>query len=297
MKQIGEFARENNITIRALHHYEKLGLISPTKIDEFTGYRYYDETQSNIIGTITLLKSLGFSLSEIKSLLEGGIDIPTFKKYLYEKKHQAIIDMDSTSTRLTRIVGILKVLEKSDDKSFSIKEIINMKNEGNPFNLTGHELFGYESRRMYEKSIEENIPLCTMTLDIDHFKRVNDDYGHDVGDVVIARIMNTITSSLININNNDEERCYSMLERAGGDEFKIIIRDTLDVCKTLAQDILNNVKNIDFNDVVKDLHVTVSIGIASIENKPMSCSHLFHLSESALYEAKVKARGIYQVYI
>lgn len=295
MKQIGEFAKENKVTIRALHHYEKLGLISPVKVDTFTGYRYYDDAQSDIVNAITLLKSLGFSLSEVKSLLEGGIDISTFKKHLYEKKHQAIIDMDSTSTRLTRIVTILKALEEGDDNSFSIKEIIKMKHEENPFNLTGHELFSYESRRMYEKAVENKTPLCTMTLDIDHFKRVNDNYGHEVGDIVIARIMNTLTSSLIRINHNNEDK-YSLLERAGGDEFNIIIRDTLDVCKTLAQDILESVKNIDFNDVANDLEMTLSIGIASIESKPMSCSHLFHLSESVLYEAKVKDRGIYQVY-
>ena len=62
MKQIGEFANENQVTVKALHHYEKLGLISPAKVDEFSGYRYYDEAQSTQLKVITYLKSLGFSI-------------------------------------------------------------------------------------------------------------------------------------------------------------------------------------------------------------------------------------------
>lgn len=294
MKQIGEFAKENNVTIRALHHYEKLGIVSPTKVDSFTGYRYYDDTQSDMVQTITLLKSLGFSLSEIKSLLVNGIDIATFKKHLYAKKKQAIIDIDSTNIRLSRIVTILKYLDDKDNNSFNLKEIINMKHENNPFNLSGHELFGYKSRRMYDEAIDNNTELCTITLDIDRFKRVNDDYGHAIGDIVIDRIRNVIINCSMNIN-KDNLLDHSIMENMG-DEFKIILCDTLDTCKTLTQNILDGVKNIDFEDVVKDLHMTVSAGIASTENKPMSCSHLFHLSESALYDVKVKDRGMYQVY-
>jgi DNA-binding transcriptional MerR regulator len=62
MKQIGEFANENQVTVKALHHYEKLGLISPARVDESTGYRYYEDGQSKVLKTIMHLKSLGFPL-------------------------------------------------------------------------------------------------------------------------------------------------------------------------------------------------------------------------------------------
>ncbi|MCK5758585.1 MAG: MerR family DNA-binding transcriptional regulator [Clostridiales bacterium] len=46
MLKIGDFARKNNVTVRALHHYEEIGLLEPAKTDKFTGYRYYEESQT-----------------------------------------------------------------------------------------------------------------------------------------------------------------------------------------------------------------------------------------------------------
>ena len=71
MKTIGQFAKENNVTIKTNHHYEKMDLINPSKVDDETGYRYYGENEALELRIVLFLKELGLSLSEIKKVLNN----------------------------------------------------------------------------------------------------------------------------------------------------------------------------------------------------------------------------------
>ncbi len=64
--QIGEFSKRSGVSIRTLCYYNQINLFSPIEIDLFTGYRYYDESQIDDINLINELKSVGFTLEEIK---------------------------------------------------------------------------------------------------------------------------------------------------------------------------------------------------------------------------------------
>jgi diguanylate cyclase (GGDEF)-like protein len=296
MKQIGEFAYENQVTIKALHHYEKLGLIRPARVDEFTGYRYYEESQSKTLRTITHLKSLGFSLSGIKEVLDAKTERTVFMNRLYAKKKQAEMDIDSSQLRYRRIAALLATLEKeSGDDKFDIEEMINMQSENILTKMSGHEKFNYMSWQMFDNAKKSGSPLCALCIDIDRFKSVNDNYGYDVGDTVIESIMDAALSCLTELNPGNTEG-YSIMERLSGDEFRIMVKDTAKACGKLAQNILDSVKAIDFSDVADGLKMTVSIGIASTGSGELSASHLFHLAESALYEAKSKEKGTYLIY-
>lgn len=72
--KIGEVSSLCNISIKTLRYYEELELIKPVKVDIYSGYRYYDETNIEIIYKIQLLKELGFSLQEIKEFDEKSFD-------------------------------------------------------------------------------------------------------------------------------------------------------------------------------------------------------------------------------
>ena len=69
MYRIGEFSHLCETTIKTLRHYDKINLLKPSKIDDFTGYRYYEENQKLILDRIKDLQFAGFSLNEIKKLL------------------------------------------------------------------------------------------------------------------------------------------------------------------------------------------------------------------------------------
>ena len=72
--KIGEFARVCGISVSALRYYDEQGLLSPIYTDRFTGYRYYGKGQVEVCKKIGMLKAAGFSLAEIKSIIQASGD-------------------------------------------------------------------------------------------------------------------------------------------------------------------------------------------------------------------------------
>lgn len=75
--KIGEFSKLNRVTVKTLRHYEEIGLLVPSQVDKWTGYRYYDVCQLGRMNTIRYLKELGFTLEEIGELFDEGRTRPS----------------------------------------------------------------------------------------------------------------------------------------------------------------------------------------------------------------------------
>ncbi|WP_019029867.1 GGDEF domain-containing protein [Colwellia piezophila] len=123
-----------------------------------------------------------------------------------------------------------------------------------------------------------------LSFDLDHFKQINDTYGHDVGDVVLRRFANVL--SRITGRNNE----YAI--RTGGEEFLILLElDDVVAATDLAKQILIITKKLLFKE---DINLTVSIGITKVENKNNLKQSLKH-SDIALYQAKKNGRDQYVI--
>lgn len=68
--KIGEFSKLVNVPVKTLRYYDEINLFKPQEIDLFSGYRYYSEKQIDDLEVILSLKEVGFSLEEIKKILE-----------------------------------------------------------------------------------------------------------------------------------------------------------------------------------------------------------------------------------
>ena len=89
MLKIGEFSKLCCVSIRMLRHFEELGLLTPEKVDPFTGYRYYTAAQLTTVSTIVSLQRMGLSLAAIGEILEEDSTSQTFEKHIeacYQKK-------------------------------------------------------------------------------------------------------------------------------------------------------------------------------------------------------------------
>lgn len=75
--KIGEFSRLSKVTVRALRHYEQIGFLVPEIVDRWTGYRYYTVAQFQKIQNICTLKTLGYSLEEIRDIMEDESHFPS----------------------------------------------------------------------------------------------------------------------------------------------------------------------------------------------------------------------------
>lgn len=130
-------------------------------------------------------------------------------------------------------------------------------------------------------------------LDIDHFKKINDTYGHDVGDKILKQIANTLQLS-IRINED-------IIVRYGGEEFLILLRTkrnnnnlgALNVLERLFTAIQDKKFKISENEFI---NVTVSIGVNLTPGKSRTFQDAFKLADIALYNAKNKGRNQIEIY-
>ncbi|MBN2882592.1 MAG: MerR family transcriptional regulator [Clostridia bacterium] len=105
MYTIGSFSKINTVTTKTLRLYDEMGLLKPAKIDHFTGYRYYSTEQLPRMHRILALKSLGFSLSEIKTVIE---DEGTIEMLLESKLRETSDVIKEEKIRLLTIRGYLE---------------------------------------------------------------------------------------------------------------------------------------------------------------------------------------------
>lgn len=152
--------------------------------------------------------------------------------------------------------------------------------------LTDH-LTGLRNRRAVEDilSMEMEIarrysrPLCFALIDVDHFKRINDTYGHDVGDEVLKKLARIMNSEL---------RASDVLGRWGGEEFALVIPETdIHGAKALCDRLRRKVEGTHFDKVGK---VTVSIGATQFRREDTVRS-LVKRADEALYRAKEGGRN------
>lgn len=70
MLKIGDFSKLSRISIRMLRHYDEMDLLVPENVDQFTGHRYYSESQLLLANRINYLKDMGFSLALISEIIK-----------------------------------------------------------------------------------------------------------------------------------------------------------------------------------------------------------------------------------
>ena len=98
MLKIGDFSKMTRISVRMLHHYDEIGLLKPQRVDDFTGYRYYEEQQLLEAGRIRALREMGFGLSSISVLLSQYQNAQEIEAFL--RKHRA--EMEAQAQEIQR---------------------------------------------------------------------------------------------------------------------------------------------------------------------------------------------------
>lgn len=147
--------------------------------------------------------------------------------------------------------------------------------------LTGLPNRRYAMRSLsaiWEKAVEADSPLVCMMIDADHFKAVNDTYGHDAGDVVLIKLAKTLQ----HLFRNDDIVC-----RLGGDEFFVICPDTdKDGGMRVAELVREKVSELRVVTGGEPWHGSICIGVASRILNMKSYDELIRLSDKGVYAAK-----------
>lgn len=112
MLKIGDFSKLSRISVRMLRHYDEIGLLTPMNIDPFTGYRYYSESQLPVVGRITALKDMGFSLSAISGIMENYNNPEALAGFLTVKKSEVRAEAEEANRRLMLLETAIERLRK-----------------------------------------------------------------------------------------------------------------------------------------------------------------------------------------
>lgn len=114
MFRIGDFARINKVTVKALRHYDSLGILKPDKIDKFTGYRSYTADQIPRLNKILALKEIGFSLEEIAGMINSSLSAVELELLLSNKRCEITERIRNEQVKLDRIKFLIKMCEQED---------------------------------------------------------------------------------------------------------------------------------------------------------------------------------------
>lgn len=189
-----------------------------------------------------------------------------------------------------RIYSCLRTKALQDELRQKNKQLEEMLTRVETLAITD-PLTGLFNRRRFEsilslefkKAARYQAPLSCMIIDIDHFKEVNDAYGHRTGDMILKEIARIIHKNI---------REVDTAARWGGEEFAVLIPNTTkENAVQPAKRILNTVSKHSFPDI-GGRHVTVSIGIADIMDPAITNEEkLVHAADLAMYAAKKKGRN------
>ncbi len=153
------------------------------------------------------------------------------------------------------------------------------------------ELTGVHNRRAYDRRLKEELKrfhgigrvFSLIIFDIDHFKRVNDRYGHHAGDACLREIINRIKPLL---------RQEDFLARYGGEEFALILGGTFgDGARNAAEKLRRMVERLCFVCRGKEIGVTISLGVTVVAPQDCKPEDIFSRADAALYRAKAEGRN------
>jgi DNA-binding transcriptional MerR regulator len=111
MLKIGEFAWLSQVTVETLRHYDRLGLLKPDHLDQFTGYRYYSLDQLPRLNRVLALKDLGLSLEEIARMLDQKINADEIRGILQSQQAELEREVQEAQRRLARVEARLKQID------------------------------------------------------------------------------------------------------------------------------------------------------------------------------------------
>lgn len=135
-----------------------------------------------------------------------------------------------------------------------------------------------------QRTARKGAPVSLIIIDIDHFKKVNDVYGHQQGDVVLVNVANLVKRHL---------RSYDVAARYGGEEFVGILPETpLDEAMAVAERVRTAIQQLTFVNKLQTLRITISMGVATYPGPGVdTIDDFIRIADEALYRAKSEGRN------
>ncbi len=201
--KIGEFSQLMQVTVKTLRHYEQKGLLLPDEVDEWTGYRYYSIDQMQRLQSIRDMQRLGFSLEEIKDLLDDDSSTPSIRQ-MDEKINETERLLRQLVARRERLLNWrdsrkqITTMEKFSIQSLPSIIVASHREVIPNYAAIGpmcYEKIGPEMQRLgckcpppgYCFTVEHNKEYTPTDIDIEYCEQV-EEMGHDSAIIQFKRL-------------------------------------------------------------------------------------------------------------
>ncbi len=222
------------------------------------------------------------TLEELKNVVESKL--ATIKRFLKEKREQ---DESRHRTAGQNTASLQKALKKMKDEISSMQERTRILEE----QAMQDPLTGIHNRRAFDARLQEEFHrfqrygqvFSLVVIDLDHFKRVNDLYGHTTGDQCLKEVSQRMAAVL---------RKSDFLARYGGEEFAVILPGvSKEGAKAVAEKLRMCVGKTRFLYQGQRIPLTISAGVTEMSPEEESPQRLFERADAALYAAKNQGRN------
>ena len=186
---------------------------------------------------------------------------------------------------LARVRTQLRRKRYQDELRHDLEESVNLSVKDGLTGLFNRRYFDIQVEQIATNAANFQQPFCLIMIDMDHFKKVNDGYGHQAGDEVLKTLSGILQSNV---------RASDVLARYGGEEFVIVLVNTpIDTAQMVAERIRSSVENAEFKISAQPepLKKTLSMGIAEFKIGSETATQVRERADGALYEAKESGRN------
>ena len=240
------------------------------------------------------VQTLGETIKELKGKVNFGETIEELKHAFTDKLteiEKTIRNKSEEDNRrkntFTKSIKLLRcnLIDMKKEIAAAKKESKMLEQE-----MLNDPLTGAFNRRAYDRRIKEEMdrylrykrPFSLLLFDVDHFKNINDTYGHAIGDKCLIEIIQRIKTNI---------RASDFLGRYGGDEFAVILPETSsENARIVAEKLRQVVGKIEFIYNKETVRITLSIGVTHATPSDTSFDFMFERLDKAMYEAKNSGR-------
>lgn len=256
--------------------------------EKFLGYKREEVKGKNILDFIVDEQGQANG-NEIKTILKEKKKIENYRCFYRRKDgntEPVLLTVNivyDKKRQVRRVVGIAKSIRRE----MELEAILRRKNQELEFLCMVDHLTGVYNKRYFDVKIEEEIlrarqlgyPLVLLFVDFDELKNINDKFGHQAGDVVLATIARTIRGSV--------KGATDIVARYGGDEFcVIVVGANKEKSSEIAERMKERIGKLKFQSGEKTFSITVSIGIAELNQTVNTAKKLVRAADAAAREAK-----------
>ncbi|UPR31400.1 diguanylate cyclase [Vibrio crassostreae] len=232
-----------------------------------------------------------FSWQQFSSLM------PTIRSSLdnYGQWQGEVWEKSASGTLVPMFVKVNRIASDNEKDEFdmvlTLSDLSNVKEMERLEHLAHHDaLTGLANRAQLYKVMDDvvtsshysNQHFAVIYLDLDGFKEVNDNYGHDAGDEILKQVSNRLLSQV---------RAGDLVARLSGDEFVLIIKQTNKVLLAKLAERLLDLIGQQVNYKQRSLHVGASLGIHLVDGSERDIDVILKVADEAMYQAKRKGKG------